>query len=60
MNRCASKAPLCHGQKLRKMWEGKFYLSPADREELVARIETNVISREVDGIAFIDERGEWL
>lgn len=61
MNQCASKCPtIPHGAKVRKLWQGKFYLSPDDRGVLHQRIETEEYTREDEAVDFIDERGEWL
>lgn len=60
MNQCASKPPIPFGLKVRKMWDGKFYLSPADRDRMAELIEGGVLVHDRDGVAFIDEHGEWL
>lgn len=60
MNRCASKPPLTHGQKLVKLWAGKFYLSTADRDELVFLIDEGTFTHEAEAVGYVDEHGEWL
>lgn len=60
MNRCASKPPLSHGQKLAKLWAGQFYLSAEDRDELAHAIESGCVQREEQAIHYIEEHGEWL
>lgn len=52
--------PMPYGAKVRKLFDGKFYLSPADRQQLIIMIECSSITRVRDAIQFIDERGEWL
>ena len=60
MNLCKSKPQdLPYAIKVRKLWEGNFYLSPWDLEELIQRVELYECQHN-DAVDFIDERGEWL
>lgn len=52
--------PMPYGVKLRKLWAGKFYLAPADREELTQRIDWGEYTREEQVVGYVDEHGEWL
>jgi len=60
MNQCASKAPLSVGAKMKKLWQGRFYLPQDDMGVLHQRIASEQYRREEEAIDFIDERGEWL
>lgn len=51
--------PLPFARRRSLLYAGKFYLSDADRDELIGRIESDEYRAEEDAVRFIDERGEW-
>lgn len=51
---------LSHKRKTMLMYEGKFYLRPVLKAELVSMIEAGIIVNDRAAIDFIDENGEWM
>ncbi len=47
-------------RKVMAMYEGKFYLLPRLKRELVSMIENGMIVSDSRAVQFIDDNGEWL
>lgn len=52
--------PMSSKRKIMAMYDGKFYLNPRYKQELVSMIERGLILTDRAAVDFIDENGEWL
>lgn len=60
MTRRADKAPLTFGEKVSRLYKGRFVLSGKDRETFLHMLEWKAIRNDKEAVRFVDSKGEWL
>ena len=52
--------PMSYKRKVMAMYDGKFYLNPRIKNELLSMVEHGMIVNDRQAVEFIDSNGEWL